>query len=137
MQLQARIQIYDKRTLKQILFEKCSKNSVLKGMFWKKFWCNSILIKLHPTAYSLQFYQKQVLARPEWRSAENSDVSTRQHPWWKLLFSKKCKSKVYPCDLKRTPPQGLPSMGSARYLFLIFWKIFCELLLLFLLYRRL
>ena len=39
--------------------------------------------------------------------------------------------------LKRIPPQRLSGMSSARDLFLIFWKTFWEVSLLFLSYGRL
>ena len=42
------------------------------------------------------------------------------------FFQEKCRSRVHPCE-KRTPPQGLSGMDSARYLFSVFRKTFCQL----------
>ena len=40
-------------------------------------WCNSVLIKCIPVVHTaLSFTKTRVPVRPDWRSAENSDIST-------------------------------------------------------------
>ena len=52
--------------------------------------------------------QPAILPKPEftlglnWRSAENSDVSTGKHPWWKFLFSKNAGLESIPVILLKT-----------------------------------